>query len=178
MISQVCVRLTSCSWKAKTFIALDEFLWRCLYKKLSSTSNIIEWVVKLIFSFKNSTDSKTVLDAAANGAFAALPLIAGITANLVAFVSMVAFLNGIIGWLAMLVGHEYVSFEWIFGKLFTPLAYIIGIRWDDCEKVGAVIATKTIVNEFVAFERLGKLAEHNLISVCWVCNIIILNYFI
>lgn len=115
--------------------------------------------------YLNLSKETTVLDAAANGAFAAIELIAGIIANLIAFVSFIAFLNSIVSWLGMLVGHEYVSFEWLFGKLFVPLAYIIGIPWEDCEKVGAVIASKTIINEFVAYERLGVLKQNHEISV-------------
>lgn len=112
-----------------------------------------------------------MLDAASNGAFAAIELIAGIIANLIAFVSFVAFLNSLVSWLGMLVGHDYISFEWFFGKLFIPLAYIIGIPWEDCEKIGAVIATKTIINEFVAYERLGELKKNHLISVSCFDNI-------
>lgn len=115
---------------------------------------------------------KSVLDAASNGAFAAIALIAGITANLIAFVAFMKFLNGTAAWFGMLVGHDYVSFEWIFGKLFTPLAYIIGIPFEDCEKIGAVIGSKTIVNEFVAFEQLGKLKTAQEITV--ILNIFLL----
>lgn len=107
----------------------------------------------------------SVLDAASNGAFTAISLIAGITANLIAFVSFVAFMNSIVSWLGMLVGYDFISVEWFFGKLFIPLAYIIGIPWDECEKVGAVIAAKNIINEFVAYEKLGVLKRENAISV-------------
>lgn len=105
------------------------------------------------------------MDAASNGAFAAVQLIAGIIANLVAFVSFVAFLNSVVGWLGMLVGYDFLTVEWFFGKLFIPLAYIIGIPWEDCEKVGAVIAAKNIVNEFVAYKKLGELKKDHSISV-------------
>lgn len=73
-----------------------------------------------------------MLDAASNGAFAAVNLIAGITANLIAFVSFVAFTNGVVGWLGMLVGYDFITVEYFLGKLFIPLAYIIGIEWNDC----------------------------------------------
>lgn len=78
------------------------------------------------------------------------------------------FLNGVTAWLGMLVGHDYVSFEWFFGKLFTPLAYAIGISFEDCEKIGAVIGSKTIINEFVAFEQLGKLKIAKEITVVFL----------
>lgn len=110
------------------------------------------------------------MDAATNGAFVAIQLIAGIIANLIAFVSFVAFMNAVVSWLGMLVGYEFVTVEWFFGKLFIPIAYIIGIPWDECEKVGAVIAAKNIINEFVAYERLGALKKANAISVCMHVN--------
>lgn len=116
-------------------------------------------------SFRIFRKDKTVLDAASNGAFEAINLIAGIIANLVAFVSFIAFLNALISWFGMLVGHEYISFLWLFGKLFIPLAYSLGIPWEDCEQVGTVIATKSIVNEFVAYQKLGALKSEHLISV-------------
>lgn len=85
--------------------------------------------------------------------------------NLVAFVSFIAFANGITHWLGYLIGYDYLSFELFFAKLFIPLSYIIGIPWDDCEKIGQVIATKTIVNEFVAYKRLGDMKRNGEISV-------------
>lgn len=106
-----------------------------------------------------------MLDAASNGAMIAINLILGIIANLVAFVSFMAFLNGVVGWLGYLIGYDYLSFEWIFAKAFIPLAYIMGIPWDDCENVGKIIATKTMINEFVAYERLGKMKAEGLITV-------------
>lgn len=106
-----------------------------------------------------------MLDAASNGAMVAIDLILGIIANLVAFVSFMAFLNSAVNWLGYLVGFDDLSFEWIFAKLFIPLAYILGVPWDDCENIAKVIATKTIINEFVAYERLGKMKAQGLISV-------------
>ncbi|KAG4076692.1 hypothetical protein HA402_001979 [Bradysia odoriphaga] len=113
---------------------------------------------------EKSTDS-SILDAASNGAQAAIPLILGICANIVAFVSFVALLNAIVGWLFILIGYDGITFEWIFSKLFIPLAWIIGIEWDDCESVARLIATKTIINEFVAYELLGKMKAAQEISL-------------
>lgn len=92
-------------------------------------------------------------------------MILGICANIVAFVAFVAFLNALVSWIFILVGYDGITFEWIFSKLFIPLAWIIGIEWDDCEDVAKLIASKTIINEFVAYERLGKMKEAQEISV-------------
>lgn len=107
-----------------------------------------------------------MLDAASNGAQQAIALVLGIIANLIAFVAFVAFLNGIVSWLGILIGYDFLTFEWIFAKLFIPLAWVIGVEWKDCENVGLLIATKTIINEFVAYERLGKMKAAQEISVC------------
>lgn len=108
-----------------------------------------------------------MLDAASAGATVGITLVLGIAANLVAFVAFIAFLNGVVNWFGFLVGFDDLTFESIFSKLFIPLAWIIGIPWEDCENVAQVIATKTIINEFVAYERLGKMKEDNLISVSY-----------
>lgn len=83
-----------------------------------------------------------------------------------AFVAFIAFANGLTNWLGYLIEIDDLSLEALVAKLFIPLSYIIGVPWADCEKVGRVIATKTIVNEFVAYERLGKLKSAGAISVC------------
>lgn len=51
------------------------------------------------------------MDAATNGALAALPIVLGIIANIVAFVSFIAFVNGILSWFGGLVGYEQLSLE-------------------------------------------------------------------
>ncbi|XP_017150069.1 solute carrier family 28 member 3 [Drosophila miranda] len=103
---------------------------------------------------EKSQDS-SLLDAASSGASNAVPIVLGIIANIVAFVAFVAFLNGIVNWLGYLVGVDDIDFEWIFSKLFIPLVWAMGVPSQDCNLVAKVVATKTIINEFVAYERLG-----------------------
>lgn len=106
------------------------------------------------------SEDSSLLDAASSGASNAVPIVLGIIANIVAFVAFVAFLNGVVSWLGFLLGHEEVDFEWIFSKLFIPLAWAMGVPWDDCDIIAKVVATKTIINEFVAYERLGQYIEN------------------
>ncbi|ALC40788.1 CG8083 [Drosophila busckii] len=103
------------------------------------------------------SEDSSVLDAASSGASNAVPIVLGIIANIVAFVAFVAFLNGIVSWLGFLVGAEQIDFEWIFSKLFVPIVWAMGVPKEDCLDVAKVVATKTIINEFVAYERLGEL---------------------
>uniref|UniRef100_A0A8D8BK10 Sodium/nucleoside cotransporter n=4 Tax=Culex pipiens TaxID=7175 RepID=A0A8D8BK10_CULPI len=112
---------------------------------------------------EESPDS-SVLDAAANGANTATALVLGIIANLIAFVSFIAFLNGVLGWLGSLVGLEDISLENIFGTIFRPLAFVMGVPWDESYYVGKLIGTKTIVNEFVAYQRLGEFITAKVLS--------------
>ena len=89
----------------------------------------------------------------------------GIIANIVAFVAFVSFLNGVVNWLGYLVGLNDIDFEWIFSKIFIPLAWSMGIPWKDCDLIAKVIASKTIINEFVAYERLGVYIDNEQIEV-------------
>ncbi len=57
-----------------------------------------------------------------------------------------------------------LSFEYISGEIFIPLAYIMGVPSDDCENVARLIGLKTIVNEFAAYQRLGELVKANKIG--------------
>ena len=50
-------------------------------------------------------------------------------------------------------------------KVLIPLAWVMGVEWQDCEAVAQLIGLKTIVNEFVAYEQLGKLKSANQLSV-------------
>lgn len=69
---------------------------------------LITAVIKIWIVIRSDT---SILDAATNGALAALPIVLGVIANIVAFVSFVAFLNGILSWFGALVGFEQLSLE-------------------------------------------------------------------
>jgi pyrimidine nucleoside transport protein len=114
--------------------------------------------------FEKSPDN-SVLDAASNGASQAINLILNIIANLVAFVAFITFADSILLWLTHLVGYDNVDIKFLLGKVFMPISWLIGIDWKDCEAVGNVIGTKTIVNEFVAFKLLGEYKEAKEISL-------------
>lgn len=107
----------------------------------------------------------SILDAASNGASQAISLVLNIIANLVAFVAFINFADAIIKWITLLIGFDNVDIKFILGKLFMPVSWIIGVDWKDCEAIGNVIGTKTIINEFVAFQKLGEQKTKNEISV-------------
>lgn len=143
---------------APAALCLSKLVWPESEVSKTTTDNI---------QIEESTDS-SVLDAASNGAQIAIGLVLGIVANLIAFVSFVAFLNGVISWFGMLVGFEELSLKWIFRQIFMPLAYMLGVTWKDSGYVSELIATKMIVNEFVAFERLGEFKNQTLLEVLYI----------
>lgn len=102
---------------------------------------------------KNSTN---VIDAAAHGAGEGLKLALNVGAMLLAFIALIAMLNGILGKVGMLFGLQGLSLETITGYLFSPVAFLMGAPWDDCVIVGSLLGKKLILNEFVAYVDLQK----------------------
>ena len=96
-----------------------------------------------------------VLDAAAGGASSGLKLAANVGAMLLAFIGLIALLNGILGGVGGWVGFEDLSLELILGWVFSPLAFLLGIPWEEATLAGSFIGQKLVVNEFVAFINLA-----------------------
>jgi CNT family concentrative nucleoside transporter len=95
--------------------------------------------------------SVNVFDAAATGALAGLQIALAVGAMLVAFIALIAMLNGVIGWAGGLFGHPELTFEAILGVLFRPLAFLLGVPWAEAGAAGSFIGQKLVVNEFVAY---------------------------
>ncbi|GJQ81924.1 hypothetical protein Trydic_g20392 [Trypoxylus dichotomus] len=120
---------------------------------------------------KNSKDSiaivesnfKSVLDAASKGASEATMIVFNIIANLIAFIAFIYFVNGILGWMGELCGYanegDIWSVEEVMGYVLTPVAFIMGVPWNECRIVGRLIGVKMIVNEFAAFAQFSQLKE-------------------
>lgn len=92
-----------------------------------------------------------VFDAAASGAASGLHLALNVGAMLLAFIGLIALLNGLIGWGGGLFGSEDLSFQVILGYLFQPIAWTLGVPWDEANIAGSFIGQKMVVNEFVAY---------------------------
>ncbi len=91
------------------------------------------------------------IDAAASGAGEGLTLALNVGAMLLAFIALIAMLNGFLGWTGALVGVPQLSFEFLIGYVFAPFAFLMGVPWDDCLQVGVLLGKKIVVNEFVAY---------------------------
>ncbi|MBL1267219.1 MAG: NupC/NupG family nucleoside CNT transporter [Halomonas sp.] len=96
-----------------------------------------------------------VLDAAASGATSGLMLAANVGAMLLAFIGLIALINGILGGVGGWVGFDSLSLELILGWLFAPLAFLLGVPWEEATLAGSFIGQKLVVNEFVAYINLA-----------------------
>jgi CNT family concentrative nucleoside transporter len=99
-----------------------------------------------------------VIDAAAQGAGDGLHLALNVGGMLIAFLALIAMLNGILGWAHGLpwMGWLPSSLEHIFGIVFSPLAWLMGVSWKDAPAIGNLLGTRLVTNEFVAFLQLGQ----------------------
>ncbi|KJY87481.1 transporter [Vibrio neptunius] len=119
-----------------------------------------------------------VVEAMADGAMSGLRIAVAVGATLLAFISVIAMLNGMLGWAGSLVGIE-LSFELILGYLFAPVAWLLGVPWSEAITAGSLIGNKVVVNEFVAFIQLmevkSQLSDHSqaivTFALCGFANI-------
>lgn len=95
-----------------------------------------------------------VIEAAANGAADGMRLALNIGAMLIAFVALIALLNGLIGGIGHLVGQDGWSLNAVLGAIFSPLMYLLGIPWNEAGAAGNLVGQKLILNEFVAYANL------------------------
>src|ERR1700687_5959085 len=101
--------------------------------------------------------NENLLGAIARGTTDGLGLALNIAAMLISFLALIALANGILGGV-----HSWLGFRWfpsslqqIFGVLFAPVAWVIGIPWHDCTAIGNLLGTRMVLNELVAFSMLG-----------------------
>jgi CNT family concentrative nucleoside transporter len=102
--------------------------------------------VKLVLEKKDVN----ILDALSKGVGDGLFLALNVAAMLIAFVALVYLANGILS-----VAH--LKLETLFGYALAPIAWLLGVPWQDATKVGYLMGTKVVINEFVAFSMLGPM---------------------
>jgi concentrative nucleoside transporter, CNT family len=98
-----------------------------------------------------------LIDAAARGAGDGLHLALNIAGMLIAFLALIAMVNGGLGWIHSHLSWFPGSLQQILAWLFAPIAWMLGVNWKDCANVGNLLGTRMVLNEFVAFVDLGKI---------------------
>jgi CNT family concentrative nucleoside transporter len=104
-------------------------------------------------------ESANVLESVANGTVGGLQLALNVGAMLIVFLALIAVINGLLGWAggyAGFTGENAWSLEAGLGKLFWPVAWLIGIETQDCAAAGQLLGLKMATNEFVAYGQLAK----------------------
>ena len=97
-----------------------------------------------------------LIDAAARGAGDGLQLALNIAGMLIAFLALIAMLNGGLAWLHSYLHFVPSSLQQVLAIVFAPIAWALGVDWRDCPTVGNLLGTRMVLNEFVAFVDLGK----------------------
>ena len=100
-----------------------------------------------------------VIDAAARGAADGLQLALNIAGMLIAFLALIALVNGMLGWVHTWAAFVPDSLQKIFGLVFAPIAWLLGVSWKDAATVGNLLGTRLVLNEFVAFLNLGPIKD-------------------
>lgn len=98
-----------------------------------------------------------VLDAAARGTSEGLHLMLNVIAMLVSFIALVALLNGLFGVIHDQVAWFPASLQTVLGWIGRPVAWVMGVPWQDSQTIGSLLGTRTVLNEFIAFSELGPL---------------------
>src|ERR1700722_4501007 len=94
-----------------------------------------------------------IIDAAARGAGDGLQLALNIAGMLIAFLALIAMCNG-------MLSYFHITLQEIFGYVFSPIAWLLGVKFNDCQTIGNLLGTRLVLNEFIAFQQLGPLQPH------------------
>jgi CNT family concentrative nucleoside transporter len=100
-----------------------------------------------------------VIMAAAQGAQLGIRLAVMVGAMVFAFVGLVALANGILSGIGGWFGIADLTFQRLLGYVFAPVMYLISVPWDQAGPAGGLFGEKIVLNEFVAYIHLGKLAS-------------------
>jgi len=106
---------------------------------------------------KADPNSQNIMEALSNGATNGMKLAANVAAMLVAFVAIIAMVNAILGLLDL-------SLQQILGWIFSPLAWVMGVPWNEAGIIGSLMGEKLVLTELIAFGDLSKLMTTNSIS--------------
>jgi CNT family concentrative nucleoside transporter len=99
--------------------------------------------------------SANVIEAAAAGAVLGLKVAVNVGAMLIAFIGLIALLNGMVGGVMGWFGHPELNLQALIGHAFSPLAWLIGVPWGQSGIAGSLIGQKLILNEFVGYVGLA-----------------------
>lgn len=146
---------------AASFMAIPGGL---LFAKLIYPSTEVSQIRFDKFEFEEKRPAN-LIEAAASGAALGLKIAVSVGAMLLAFIGLIALLNGMVGGIAGWMGFAGVNMESLLGKAFAPLAYMLGVSWDHAAFAGNLIGQKLILNEFVAYVGLAPYLQPDAVVI-------------
>lgn len=140
---------------------------------------ISEPVVKLVDSFEEGVKPANIIEAAGQGAMTGVRLAVAVGAMVLAFVSLVALANGLMGAIGGWFGYPDLTFQQLAGYVIAPIMWLLGLPWAEAQLAGGMFGTKMITNEVVAFLQLidgaKALADRNrkiaIYALCGFANL-------
>ena len=112
-----------------------------------------------IFELGHEERHSNVIMAAAVGTQNGLKLAVNVGAMVLAFVALIALVNGILGWFGGLFGFDSLSLQYILGWFFSPVMLALNVPWEEARQAGAIFGEKIVTNEFIAYISLSQIQE-------------------
>ena len=132
-----------------------------LMAKIIMPSNVEDFnkPVDEVFDLADDREHANVILAAAVGAQNGMKLAVNIGAMLLAFVSLIALFNGLLGWAGGVFGADSLSMQTILGFIFAPVMLVLNVPWSEAQQAGAIFGEKIVLNEFIAYISLVDVQE-------------------
>lgn len=112
-----------------------------------------------------SSYHQALFETITEGALKGTKTAVAVAATLVAFIGLIALINSGFQALGQAISMPYLSLEYLFGLLFSPVAWLLGVPAEECTLVGSVLGLKLVINEFVAYLHLGPSLQNGALSV-------------
>ncbi len=100
-----------------------------------------------------------IFEAIGNGAMTGMQVALSVGAMLIAFVGLIYLFNGLLSGVGAWFGIEGLTLQWLLGQLFSPVAYLLGVPWDEAVQAGSLIGQKLVINEFYAYASFVEIKD-------------------
>ncbi len=105
---------------------------------------------------ESAKTESSIIEAASKGAADGMHLAFLVGTMLIAFIALIATINGVLGWIGGFFGQA-LSMQLVLGWIFSPLAWLMGVPWAEAGTIGSLVGQKLVINEFVAYSELTKM---------------------
>lgn len=110
-------------------------------------------------SMDHKGSNENLIGAISEGAMNGMHLALAVGASLIAIIGLVSLMNGVLGFVGQNIGIGSLSLEKIFSYIFSPIGFLMGFSGDDILVAGELLGSKLVLNEFVAFQKLGTIIQ-------------------